>query len=40
VLVGMQVPNGDRSHVEEYFDAIGYRYWKESDNPAYRLFMA
>ncbi|NWN83774.1 MAG: threonine ammonia-lyase, biosynthetic [Halomonas sp.] len=40
VLVGMQVPNGDRSHVEEYFDAIGYRYWKESDNIAYRLFMA
>ncbi|MFC3283849.1 threonine ammonia-lyase, biosynthetic [Litchfieldella rifensis] len=40
VLVGMQVPNGDRVHVEEYFDKIGYRYWKESDNPAYRLFMA
>ncbi|WP_163557857.1 threonine ammonia-lyase, biosynthetic [Halomonas sp. NO4] len=40
VLVGMQVPNGDREHVEEYFDAIGYRYWKETDNAAYRLFMA
>ncbi|MDR5868639.1 threonine ammonia-lyase, biosynthetic [Halomonas koreensis] len=40
VLVGMQVPGDDRSHVEEYFDDIGYRYWKESDNPAYRLFMA
>lgn len=40
VLVGMQVPNGDRTHVEEYFDDIGYRYWKESENPAYRLFMA
>ncbi len=40
VLVGMQIPNGDRSHVEEHFDAIGYRYWKESDNPAYQLFMA
>ncbi|MGM0701812.1 MAG: threonine ammonia-lyase, biosynthetic [Pseudomonadota bacterium] len=40
VLVGMQVPNGDRAHVEEYFDAIGYRYWKETDNAAYRLFMA
>ncbi|MFM9270363.1 threonine ammonia-lyase, biosynthetic [Halomonas elongata] len=40
VLVGMQVPNGDRSHVEGYFDDIGYRYWKESENPAYRLFMA
>lgn len=40
VLVGMQVPNGDRANVESYFDAIGYRYWKESENPAYRLFMA
>ncbi|WP_346796989.1 threonine ammonia-lyase, biosynthetic [Halomonas sp. Bachu 37] len=40
VLVGMQVPNGDRVHVEECLDAIGYRYWKESDNPAYQLFMA
>ncbi|QJQ95571.1 threonine ammonia-lyase, biosynthetic [Halomonas sp. PA5] len=40
VLVGMQLPNGDRIHVEKYFDEIGYRYWKETDNPAYRLFMA
>ncbi|MFO8045195.1 MAG: threonine ammonia-lyase, biosynthetic [Halomonas sp.] len=40
VLVGMQIPNGDRAHVEEYFDDIGYRYWKETDNAAYRLFMA
>ncbi|MEO1853623.1 threonine ammonia-lyase, biosynthetic [Chromohalobacter sp.] len=40
VLVGMQIPNGARAHVEEHFERIGYRYWKESDNPAYRLFMA
>lgn len=40
VLVGMQVPNGDRANVESYFEAIGYRFWKESENPAYRLFMA
>ncbi|MCD6007426.1 MULTISPECIES: threonine ammonia-lyase, biosynthetic [Halomonadaceae] len=39
VLVGMQVPNGDRYHVEEYFEKIGYRYWKETENVAYRLFM-
>ncbi|MBZ9566850.1 threonine ammonia-lyase, biosynthetic [Modicisalibacter tunisiensis] len=39
VLVGMQVPNGDRAHVEEYFERIGYRFWKETDNVAYRLFM-
>ncbi|WP_252107743.1 MULTISPECIES: threonine ammonia-lyase, biosynthetic [unclassified Halomonas] len=40
VLVGMQVPADDRTHVAEYLDAIGYRYWQESDNPAYKLFMA
>jgi len=40
VLVGLQMPNGDRTHAEEYFDRIGYRYWKETDNMAYRLFMA
>ncbi|NYS62347.1 threonine ammonia-lyase, biosynthetic [Vreelandella salicampi] len=40
VLVGMQVPNGDRVNVEKHLNAIGYRYWKESDNPAYRLFLA
>lgn len=40
VLVGMQVPNGDKANVESYFDAIGYRYWKESENTAYKLFMA
>lgn len=40
VLVGLQMPNGDRAHAEEHFDRIGYRYWKETDNTAYRLFMA
>ena len=40
VLVGLQMPNGDRAHAEEHFDRIGYRYWKETDNTAYQLFMA
>ncbi|MBR9755076.1 threonine ammonia-lyase, biosynthetic [Cobetia sp. 4B] len=40
VLIGMQIPNGDRARVEEYFNEIGYRFWKESDNPAYRLFLS
>lgn len=39
VLVGFQVPNGDRPDVEAYLDKISYRYWHESDNPAYRLFL-
>ncbi len=39
VLIGMQVPEADKSKVAEYLDRIGYRYWDESKNPAYRLFL-
>ena len=39
VLIGMQVPAADKSKVAEYLDRIGYRYWDESKNPAYRLFL-
>ncbi len=40
VLVGLQVPPEDKARVREYLDRIGYRYWIESDNPAYRLFLS
>lgn len=40
VLIGMQLPDRGRADMEQRLDAIGYRYWHESDNPAYRLFMA
>lgn len=40
VLVGMQVPTDELEGLESHLDEIGYRYWKESDNPAYRLFLA
>ncbi len=39
VLVGMQVPKEERSIVMGYFDDIGYRFWDESDNIAYKLFL-
>ena len=39
VLIGMQVPEQDKQKVTEYLDRIGYRYWDESSNPAYRLFL-
>jgi threonine dehydratase len=39
VLVGMQVPHHDKKALREFLDALGYRYWDESDNPAYRLFL-
>ncbi len=39
VLVGMQVPHHDKKALREFLDTLGYRYWDESDNPAYRLFL-
>ncbi|MGQ9424954.1 threonine ammonia-lyase, biosynthetic [Gilvimarinus sp. F26214L] len=40
VLVGLQVPPGDRRKISQYMDELGYNYWEESDNPAYRLFLS
>jgi threonine dehydratase len=40
VLVGMQVPHHDKKALKAFLDKLGYRYWDESDNPAYRLFLA
>jgi threonine dehydratase len=39
VLVGMQVPNRDKKALKTFLDQLGYRYWDESGNPAYRLFL-
>jgi threonine dehydratase len=39
VLVGMQVPHHDKKALKTFLDRLGYRYWDESGNPAYRLFL-
>jgi len=39
VLVGMQVPHHDKKALKDFLDSLGYHYWDESDNPAYRLFL-
>jgi len=39
VLVGIQVPHHDKKALKTFLDTLGYRYWDESDNPAYRLFL-
>jgi threonine dehydratase len=39
VLVGLQVPNGERRQFKAFLAELGYRYWEETDNPAYRLFL-
>ena len=39
VVAGLQVPASERHLVPAALEAIGYPYWDESDNPAYKLFL-
>ena len=39
VLVGFQASARDRRDLQAYLKEIGYRFWEESDNPAYQLFL-
>ena len=40
VLVGMQVPPQDKQQFRKFLDKVGYPYYDETRNPAYRLFLA
>ncbi len=40
VLCGIQVPPKDKAKFQKFLDGLGYRYWNESRNPAYKLFLA
>ena len=39
VLAGFDADAGQRSQLSAYLDRIGYRYWEETTNPAYELFL-
>ena len=39
VLCGVQVPAGEKAEFQRFLDGLGYRYWNESRNPAYKLFL-
>ncbi|MDY0273472.1 MAG: threonine ammonia-lyase, biosynthetic [Advenella sp.] len=39
VLVGIQVPPADKKAFREFLSTIGYPFIKETDNPAYKLFL-
>lgn len=39
IVVGMQVPPAEMQQWQEFLDNLGYRYWNETNNPAYRLFL-
>jgi threonine dehydratase len=39
VLMGLQVPAGERGDLNRRLQALGYRYWDETTNPACRIFV-
>jgi threonine dehydratase len=39
IVVGMQVPPHEMSEWQAFLDTLGYRYWDENHNPAYKLFL-
>jgi threonine dehydratase len=39
VLVGIQVAPDEKAAFREFLDKLGYAYWDESKNPAYKLFL-
>ncbi len=39
ILVGIQVPPGDKTALRQFLDALSYPYIDETDNPVYRLFL-
>jgi threonine dehydratase len=40
VLAGFQVPPIERAQLKRSLDELGYPYWDETDNPAYRSFLS
>jgi len=39
ILVGIQVPPADKKLFKAFLTELGYPYWNETDNPAYKLFL-
>ncbi|MFW2404431.1 MAG: threonine ammonia-lyase, biosynthetic [Gammaproteobacteria bacterium] len=40
VLAGVQVPESERDEFDEHLRDLGYPFEEESDNPAYKMFLA
>ncbi len=39
ILIGIQVPTGEKAAFQEFVDTLGYPYVDETENPAYHLFL-
>lgn len=40
VLAGIQAPDDEVESLEQHLRAIGYDFWPEGDNPAYKMFFS
>jgi len=40
VLAGIQVPEQELGDFHQYLDSLGYHYWDETQNPAYKKFLS
>jgi threonine dehydratase len=40
VLAGFEVPSSEESDFQAFLRSLGYPFVRESDNPAYELFLA
>jgi threonine dehydratase len=40
IVVGIQVPPEEMAQWQAFLDTLGYRYWDESSNLAYKLFLS
>jgi len=39
IVAGIQVPPHEMTDWQNFLDSLGYRYWDENQNPAYKLFL-
>ena len=39
IVIGIQVPPGEKKQLKNFVAELGYPHWNESDNPAYKLFL-
>lgn len=39
ILVGIQVPTAEMAAFHAFLEGLGYRFWDETDNPVYKLFL-
>ena len=39
VLVGLQSIPGTENRIDDFLEALGYPYVRETDNPAYKMFL-